>query len=63
MTWTMEDVDRLRPRWRETFNEEMPFGFEVTLEDVPMLIACLDAKSREPLERHLATLDLDSRDY
>ncbi|MXW87561.1 MAG: hypothetical protein F4Z55_17360 [Boseongicola sp. SB0667_bin_21] len=59
----MEDVERLRPRWRETFNEEMPFGFEITLEDVPMLQECLRTKSREPLERHLATLDLGNRDY
>lgn len=57
MTHTMEDIERLRPRWRETFSEEMPFGFDVTLDDVPMLLECLHTKSRDPLERHLATLD------
>ena len=63
MPYTIEDVENLRPRWRETFNVEMPFGFEISLEDVPVLVECLHTKSRKPLERHLETLDLENKLY
>ena len=35
----------------------MPFGFEVTPDQVPVMRECLRARSRKPLEDYVASLD------
>ena len=52
----MDDLEALRPGWLETFGEDLPFGFEIQLAQVPMLRQCLREKSQAPLDAFIRTL-------
>jgi len=56
MTYTEEDMERLRPQWRELFGEEMPYGFEIGPEQYLVMRACIQQCSQAPLEAYVDSL-------
>ena len=47
--YTLADLEALKPEWREVFDEEMPFGFEIGPETVPLMRRCIREQSKAPL--------------
>ena len=63
MPCTWEDLEAVRQQWQETFGEQMPFGFEIGYDDIPLLRRCIAEKSMKPLDDHIEDLLKDGRDY
>lgn len=53
------ELEGLKDEWLATFNEPMPMGFMIQPQQLPILQSCLRTKSKEPLERHIESLDPD----
>ena len=53
---TFAEIEALRDDWERTFGEPMPWGFEITEPQVPMMRRCIRERSRKPLERYIASL-------
>ena len=44
-----EEMRALSLRWQEVFGTGMPYGFEVTDEDAPIIRQCIEERSERPL--------------
>ncbi len=59
MTYTWQDLEDLAPEWYRLFGEEMPKGFEVTPEQVPIIRECIRTKSQKPLDDYARSIPSD----
>lgn len=55
---TQEVLD-LMEEWRATFGEHMPWGFEVSQNEIPILRQCIEQKSQQPIEDFVRSLPTD----
>ncbi len=46
---TLEEHDALAKEWHGVFGEEMPWGFGISPNEVPVLRQCIASQSKEPL--------------
>ena len=59
VTCTWDDLDELRGPWRETFGEDMPYGFEVNPCSCEIMAECLRTKIQRPLDAYIEALPPD----
>jgi len=57
--YTWDDLDELRGPWRETFNEEMAYGFDVHPGIYVIVAECIRTKSQKPLDDYIASIPDD----
>ena len=57
--YTWQDLEDLVPEWERIFGEEMPRGFEVGPDQVPIMRECIEKRDRGPLVRYVKSLPRD----
>ena len=40
-------------RWQAMFGEQIAFGFEISVEDIPLIERCLETRDSGPLDREV----------
>ena len=49
------ELDGLREDWEAIFDESMPWGFGIDVEQIPILRQCIAERSQDALEAYFAT--------
>ena len=57
--YTWEDLDDLAPEWERIFGKEMPRGFVIGPDQVPIIRECIEKRDQEPLDRYVKALPRD----
>lgn len=58
-----ERLDRIQAGWLRAFEEELPFGFDVSWGDLDVLEQCLEEGSQRPLNAVLKERHVPGRHY
>ena len=58
-----DERERLERDWWATFRAPMPYGFDVTDDDFPVLRECIEQRSQAPLDRVLRERHKDGNVY
>lgn len=56
---TTQEILDLKEAWQATFGEPMPWGFEVGVNEIPILHQCIKLKSQRPIEDFVRSLPTD----